>query len=123
MMDGAGDGGDDTEPGGIQSGQPPSMGARVEEAAAVLDQVTTGRVSALLFIGVLGLPLGCAFLASFIALMLVFGGALALVGLRMSGVAGLVALGAAFIGAFAVVVVVYRKLIVRVPWLRRLVNR
>jgi hypothetical protein len=119
-MVGTGPGGD-IEPGGTRSSRP--TGARVEEAAAVMDQVTGGRVSALLFIGVLGLPLGCAFLVGFIALFLVFGGAFALIGLGNSGAADLVALAAALIGAFTLVVVVYRKLIVRVPWLRRLVNR
>ena len=103
--------------------RPPSTGTRSKDAAAALDQVARGRVSALLFIGVLGLLLGCAFLVGFIALFVVFGGAFALIGLGKAPVANLIALGAALIGAFAVVVLVYRKLIVRVPWLRRLINR
>lgn len=122
-MVGTGPGGDDAEPDAKQSGQQSSTGERVEEAAAVLDQVARGRVSALLFIGVLGLPLGCAFIVSLIALMVVFGGALTLIGLGTSPVPNFIAFGAAFVGAVAVVVLVYRKLIVRVPWLRRLVNR
>lgn len=102
---------------------PRTAGARLEETAATLDQVTGGRVSAVMFIGVLGLPLGCAFILGFVALILVFGGALALIGLDKSPVANEVGLAAAFIGAVVVVVLVYRKLILRVPWLRRLINR
>jgi hypothetical protein len=123
MSDGTGSRGDDAEPGAMQSRDPSTMGARLEEAAAVVDRVARGRVSALLFMGVLGLPLGCAFLAGLFALMVVFGGALAVIGLEKSAVANLVAFAVALIGAFAVVVLVYRKLIVRVPWLRRLINR
>jgi len=123
MSDEMGSGGDDAEPGDRQSREPLSTGERLEKAAAAVDRATRGRVSAVLFIGVLGLPLGCAFVAGFIALIVVFGGALALIGLEKSPVANVFAFGAALIGAFAVVVVVYRKVIVRVPWLRRLVNR
>jgi hypothetical protein len=108
---------------GGQSGQPSSTGARLEETATALDRVTGGRVGGLLFIGVLGLPLGCAFVGGFIALIVVFGGAVALVGLQTAPLANLIALAAALIGAFAFVVLVYRKVILRVPWLRRMINR
>jgi len=112
-----------TGPGGDDAVQPSSRGARFDETAAALDQVTGGRVSGMLFLGILGLPLGCAFIVGFIVLILAFGAALALIGLDKSPLANLIALGAALIGAVAVVILVYRKLIPRLPWLQRLINR
>ena len=85
--------------------------------AVGLNEVTGRRASGMLCLGLLGVPLGCAFLAGFIALSLLLGGALALIGLR-SPTANLIVLAAALIGAFVVVVRVYRILVVRWPWLR-----
>lgn len=102
---------------------PPSLAARLEDGAGTLDDLTRGRVSGGLFLAVLTLPLGCAFVAGFLALITLLGGVLTLIGLRESQLAGQIALVAALAGAAALVVVVYRKLIPRVPWLRRLINR
>ena len=90
-----------------------------EMVAVALDEVTGRRVSGLMVLGVLALPLGYGFLTGFIALGFLLGGALALVGLHTSAIANIIALAAALIGAFALVVLIYRKMIVRWPWLRQ----
>jgi len=106
----------DVEPSG-------SLGTRLEDAAGVADDLAGGRVSGFLFLAILGLPLGCAFVLGFVALFVVLVGFVTLIGLGESRAAGQIALVAALAGAVAVVVVVYRKLIVLIPWLRRLINR
>jgi hypothetical protein len=84
----------------------------------VLDEVTGRRASGCLVLGLLGIPLGCAFLLGFVSLIVLFGGAFALIGLDRSTVVNLITLAAALVGAFALVVRVYRKMIARWPWLR-----
>jgi hypothetical protein len=73
--------------------------------------------------GIFLLPLGCAFIATFLIAITLLGGILSLIGLRESAVAGQVALVAAIACAAAVVVAVYRRVVPRLPWLSRLVNR
>jgi hypothetical protein len=85
--------------------------------AVALDEVTGRRASGCLVMGLLGLPLGCAFLVGFMALSVLIGGALTLIGLR-TPTASLMALAAALIGAFVLVVRVYRMLVARWPSLR-----
>jgi hypothetical protein len=95
---------------------------QLEKAAQAVDRASRGRVSAILFLGILGVPLGCAFLVGFLVVALLVGGVLGLIGMG-NVLAGQIALVAAFLGGGALVVVVYRKVIPRLPWLQRLINK
>ena len=102
---------------------PAMTSERVEQYAQVVHDATRGRSSGFLFTAILVLPLGCAFVAAFLIAITIIGGLLVLIGLADSQVAGQFGLVAAIAIAAAVVVAVYRRIIPRLPWLRRLVNR
>ena len=95
----------------------------LEADAEVLHDLTGGRSSGILFVAVLGLPLGCVFIVAFAVAIALIGGAISVMGLGSSPVGNAVGLFAAAAIAFAVVVAVYRMLMPRIGWLRRLVNR
>ena len=107
-------------------GTPDSIAERLSdpsEIARVLDDETGRRFSRAGTAGLLLIPLGCAFVISFVVAIAIVSGVLALTGLTESRVAGLIGLAVALATAVTVVVVVFRALILRLPWLRRLVNR
>jgi len=91
--------------------------------AGTVDDYTGRRFSRTLRWLLLLFPIGCAFVAAFALAVALIYGLLAATGLAESQVAGLI--GLAFALAFAVVVAlaVFRLLIFRMPWLRRLINR
>ncbi len=101
----------------------PPTAERLERHAELLDDITRGRSSGALFAVIFIVPLGIAFFITFALAMTLFAGVLTLIGLSDSTFAGLAALLGAIACAVAAVVVVYRRLIPRLPWLRRLVNR
>ena len=112
--------GDDVPP-NSPDGSVPAEG--LERHAEVLDDLSRGRFSGFLFAAILVFPLGCAFVAAFLIAITLLGVVVTWIGLRESTAAGQVALVAAIAIAAAVVVAVYRRVIPRLPWLRRLVNR
>ena len=103
--------------------EPVTTSERLAQYAEVVHDVSRGRSSGFLFMAILVFPLGCAFVAAFLIAITIIGALLALIGLADSQFAGQVALVGAIAIAAAVVVAVYRRVIPRLPWLRRLVNR
>jgi hypothetical protein len=91
--------------------------------AGTLDHYTGRRFSRTLGWLVLLLPIGCAFLAAFGIAVAVTYAVLAFGGLLESQVAGVIGLAVALAFAVVVALAVFRLLIFRVPWLRRLINR
>lgn len=78
------------------------------------------RVSWLRFMAVRIVPLGCAFVPAFLILILLFGGLLSAVGWAESLLAGRIALGAALVGAAAIAIALFRLVVTRWWWYRRL---
>jgi hypothetical protein len=78
------------------------------------------RVNWLRFMAVRMVALGCAFVPAFVILILLFGGLLSLVGWRESLLAGRIALGAAVLGAAAIAIALFRLVVTRWWWYRRL---
>ena len=101
----------------------PVEAGTLERHAEVVHDLTRGRSSGFLFAATLVFPLGCAFVAAFLIAIALLGGVLTWIGLHESTLAGQVALVLALVIAAAAVVAVYRRVIPRMPWLRRLVNR
>jgi hypothetical protein len=82
--------------------------------------VALARVNLLRFMAVRIVPLGCAFVPAFLILILLFGGLLSAIGWAESLVAGRIALGAALIGAAAIAIALFRLVVTRWWWYRRL---
>jgi hypothetical protein len=81
---------------------------------------TIARASWLRFMAVRIVPLGCAFVPAFVILILLFGGLLSVIGWGESLLAGRIALGAALVGAAAIAIALFRWVVTRWWWYRRL---
>lgn len=82
--------------------------------------VVVERVSPLRFAAVRIVPLGCAFVPAFFILLLLFGALLPVVGWGESLLAGQIALGIAVVGAAAIAIALFRWVVTRWRWYRRL---
>lgn len=102
---------------------PDAAAKRIRRGATAIDDATQRRFSRTAAMGIVLVPLGCAFVIGFAIAIALVGGILALTGLAESQLAGQIGLGIAFLIAVGVVVAVFRMLILRFPWFRRLVNR
>ena len=102
---------------------PDAAAKRLRQGATTLDDVTHRRFSRTAVMGVLLVPLGCAFVVAFAIAIALIGGILAVLGLTESQLAGQIGGVIALLIAVGVVVAVFRVLILRFPRFRRLVNR
>jgi len=91
--------------------------------AGTLDDYTGRPFSRTLQWVLLLLPIGCVFIAAFVIAVALIYGVLTLLGLVESRVAGAIGLAVAFAVAVVAALAVFRVLIFRLPWLRRLLNR
>jgi len=82
--------------------------------------VVGARVSRLRFMAVRIVPLGCVFVPAFFILLLLFGALLPVIGWGESLLAGQIALGAAVVGAAAIAIALFRLVVTRWWWYRRL---